>query len=31
MHIKFDGHGLSSFGDFAPFHFGQISLLDYGL
>ena len=21
MHIKFGGHGLSSFGDFAPFHF----------
>ena len=21
MYIKFGGHGLSSFGDFAPFHF----------
>ena len=31
MQTNFGGHGLSSFGDFAPFHFFKISLLVYGL
>ena len=31
MHTKFDGCGLSSFGDTATFKNGQISLFDHGL
>ena len=31
MHTKFDGHGLSGFGDTATLKNGQISLSDHGL
>ena len=31
VQTNFGGHGYSSFGDFATFQFGQISLSDHGL